>query len=119
MGQNTEVSKPQLHNIEHILRMNAMPAEFEKKIGHPDWQIRVDDEKEGVKLWQRKAENGFEAVKVQGVIDESPEDIMTVLTHSRKYKGMYDKNYETSNQIKRIADQMFISYARSKSVSSK
>jgi hypothetical protein len=57
-----------------------------------------------VKLWQRKAENGFEGVKVQGIIDEAPEDIMTVLTHSRKYKAMYDKNYDISTQVKRIAD---------------
>ncbi len=99
--------------------MNGMPAEFERKIAFSDWQLKVEDQKEGVKLWQRKAENGLEGVKVQGIIDEAPEDIMTVLTHSRKYKAMYDKNYDISTQVKRIADQMFISYAKAKSVSSK
>jgi len=99
--------------------MNSMPEQFERKLAFADWQIRVDDEKEGVRLWQRKAENGFEGVKVEGVIEESAEDIMTVLTHSRKYKALYDKNYDLSLQVKRIADQMFISYAKSKSVSSK
>jgi len=99
--------------------MNSMPEEFERKLAFPDWQVKVDDEKEGVKLWQRKAENGFEGIKVEGFINESIEDIMTVLTHSRKYKALYDKNYDMSQQVKRIADQMFISYAKSKSVSSK
>lgn len=76
--------------------MNSMPEQFERKLALSDWQIKVEDEKEGVRLWQRKAENGFEAIKVEGLIDESAEDIMTVLTHSRKYKVLYDKNYDLS-----------------------
>ena len=93
-----------IFDIECILKMNDMPSEFDRIVALKDWSLTVEDEKEGVKLWQRKGENAFEGFKTQGIVNESAADVLTVLTHSRKYKGLYEKNYDMSMQVSRIAD---------------
>jgi hypothetical protein len=30
-------------NLDHILKMNGMPAEFERRIAFSDWQLKVED----------------------------------------------------------------------------
>lgn len=99
--------------------MAKMVEEFDRMIGLPDWALTVEDKKEGLKLWQRKGEGSYSCVKMQGVIDQAPHDVMTVFTHNRKYRKQYDPNFDKSSQIERIADQMYLSYAQSATVSSK
>lgn len=49
--------KPEHHK--YIEKVNSLIELAEELIRKPDWNITVEDKKQGIKFWQRKAESGL------------------------------------------------------------
>jgi hypothetical protein len=109
------VNWPALHhrykpeNIPYLNKALDAVGEYEKKLPHPDWKVCVDDKKEGLTVWVRTTAEGTNAVKAQGLVNFSPEQIFTVIGDANN-KKLYDDSYDEGKNIEKIADQTFFNY---------
>ena len=83
--------------------------EFERKIPLSDWKVSVDDKKEGLTVWVRTTDEGLNAVKAQGVINFSPDQIFMIIGDA-SYKKLYDDTFDEGRNFEKIADQTYFNY---------
>ena len=81
-----------------------------------DWKEMINDKKQGVLISTREGPSKCNSVKATGVLNYTPIEIFRTLTDS-KYRSLYDSNYDTSSYLKKIANQAYIVYQRTKKIS--
>ena len=101
--------------ISFLNKALAAKKEFEDKIPHPDWKVSVDDKKEGLMVWVRTTPDGLNAVKAQGVVNFSPDQIFMVIGDGSK-KKLYDETFDEGRNFEKIADQTYFNYQKVKKV---
>jgi hypothetical protein len=102
-------------NIPYLNKALNARDEFEKKLPLDDWKVSVDDKKDGLTVWVRTTPDGLNAVKAQGIVNYSPDQIFTVLADVN-YKKLYDDAFDEGKNFEKIADQTFFHYQKVKKV---
>jgi hypothetical protein len=80
-------------NIPYLNKVLAARVQYEERLEHPDWKVSVDDKKDGLTIWVRTTSDGFNAVKAQGIINHSPEQIFVTIGNGDN-KKLFDDTYD-------------------------
>ena len=98
-------------------RASNSVKEFERRMNLTDWKQALEDKKEGLLIWQRESDEGRNAMKATGIIDFSPDQIMRILGDPNpQWRKDYDAMFDETKVLKKIGDQTFISWQRTKKV---
>ena len=90
-------------NIPYLNKALAARAQYEERLDHPDWKVLVDDKKDGLTIWVRITSDGFNAIKAQGIINDTPEHIFVTIGNGDN-KKLFDDTYEDALNVEKIAD---------------
>lgn len=112
---------PSLHhrykpeNIPYLNKVLAAKIKYEEKLDHPDWKISVEDKKDGLTIWVRTTPEGLNAVKAQGIINNTPDHIFFTITNGDQ-KKIFDSTFDEAKNLEKIADQTYFQWQKVKKV---
>eukprot|EP00347_Sterkiella_histriomuscorum_P015762 403355775 len=104
--------KPQ--NLKYVDQISGFYDKYVAALDLPDWKICVDDNKNGLKVWQRN-QGGLKAMKAEAIIDRCPDEVFRIIGDLSLRKE-YDDTYDDGYALDLIAHQTFIQYQKTKKV---